>query len=293
MAHTVSRLKVIRTVSEMMTLVVNLRARGKSVALVPTMGSLHAGHLALVTKAAELADQVIVSIFVNPAQFGPEEDLTAYPRDLTGDIETLFLEDEKCVVFAPSTEEIYPDGRTLTWVYSDGMGEHLCGASRPTHFRGVQTVVTKLLNICTPDFAVFGLKDVQQFFLIRRMVKDLNIAVEIVGVPTIRELDGLAMSSRNLNLSDAERQQATILFSAITEARKSIEEGERVGERIESELRSRLERATLGRVDYAQLVRSRDLTPVVEIQKGEEVITAVALFFERARLIDNAIITAP
>ena len=284
---------IVRTVSEMQQSTRLIRQAGQTIALVPTMGSIHDGHLSLVSEASKLADQVIVSIFINPTQFGPGEDFDAYPRAIEKDMAVIWQHNNDCYVFAPPVAEMYPDGDNLTWVKTSKMAEYLCGTSRPGHFRGVQTVVAKLFNICEPDYAVFGLKDAQQFFIIKRMARDLNFSVEVVGAQTHREKDGVAMSSRNLNLSSEEREQATVLIAAVSEARKMIEEGERGGERIERKMKQILSSATLGRIDYAQLVSTKDFTPVETIEPGETVVAAVAFYFERARLIDNAIIIVP
>jgi len=286
-------MNIVRTVLEMRQVTCEIKNAGQTIALVPTMGSLHAGHLSLVSEATTLADQVVVSIFINPTQFGPGEDYNAYPRDLEKDINKICKQNDDCHVFVPSADEMYPAGGNLTWVQTEKIGDFLCGTSRPGHFRGVQTVVTKLLNICEPDVAVFGLKDAQQFFVIKRMATDLNFAVDIVGVPTLREDDGVAMSSRNLNLSPAEREQATVLIEAVTEARKMIEMGERSGKNVEKQMQNILARATQGRTDYAQLVSTLDFAPVESFQSGDTVVAAVAFYFDRARLIDNAIISVP
>jgi len=286
-------MNILRTISEMRRATREIKNAGQTIALVPTMGSLHAGHLSLLKEATSLADQVIVSIFVNPTQFGPGEDYEAYPRAMEEDFGKIRRLNDECYVFAPSEEEMYPTGQNLTWIQTEKMADYLCGASRPAHFRGVQTVVSKLFNICEPDYALFGLKDAQQFFVIKRMVADLNFAVDVIGVPTFREDDGVAMSSRNLNLSVSERDQAIVLYAAVTEARKMIEAGEKSGKKVEKRMQRVLETAKLGRIDYAQLVSANDFAPVESFGSGNTVVAAVALYFERARLIDNAIIVVP
>lgn len=286
-------MKVITSVQEMTDTTRRLRRAGKTVVLVPTMGALHQGHLELVRVAAKEGDHVIVSVFVNPTQFGPGEDYQAYPRTLAGDSDKLEEMGLVDTVFAPSSDEMYPHGEPLTWVEVDQISEHLCGSTREGHFRGVATVVTKLFNICRPHKAVFGLKDAQQFFLLKRLVFDLNLDVDLVGVPTVREQDGLALSSRNKYLTDRERPQAVVLNGAARAAKTSILEGERDGRRIKELMQSILERADLGRVDYVELVDSVDFQPVDLLSPGQTVVAAVAVHFGQARLIDNAIIDVP
>lgn len=225
----------IHTVAAMQAHVRTRHAAGNRCALVPTMGALHDGHLALVREALDQADHVTVSIFVNPTQFGPDEDLAAYPRTLEADCEqlrTLGVD----AVFAPSVDEMYPfadaEGKpaaqpeTLAWVTVERLTDPLCGAYRDGHFRGVTTVVTKLFNACRPDVAVFGTKDAQQFVVLKRMVTELRFGIDMVGVPTVREDDGLALSSRNQHLSAEERAQATVLHDAVTAAERHIQAGE-------------------------------------------------------------------
>lgn len=272
---------------------------GRRIALVPTMGALHDGHLELVEKAGRRADLVAVSIFVNPTQFGPGEDFNAYPRDLSTDIERLQSQGIADVIFAPRPSDVYPGGdddaasRALVWVTVDRLGDHLCGASRPGHFRGVTTIVTKLLIICRPHVAVFGLKDAQQFFMIRRLVEELYLAVDVVGVPTVREKDGLAMSSRNRNLTPEERSQAALLSSAVQAARSAIEGGERHADAVRKRMTDELSHASLGRVDYAEIVETHALQPVSELKSGTTVVAATAVRFGEARLIDNVIVDVP
>lgn len=272
---------------------------GRRIALVPTMGALHDGHLRLVEEAVRHADLVAVSIFVNPTQFGPGEDFDAYPRDLRTDTERLRAQGIADVVFAPGPSDVYPGGEddaastALVWVSVNRLGEHLCGASRPGHFRGVTTIVTKLLIICRPHVAVFGLKDAQQFFMIRRLVEELHLSVDIVGVPTVREEDGLAMSSRNRYLTIQERREAVALSRAVQSAREAIEAGERDAEVVRSRMRKELWQATAGNVDYAEIVETDTLQPVSHLRPGWTVLAAVAVQFGEARLIDNAIVDVP
>lgn len=287
-------MEIIRTVIEMQAEADRLRAAGRRLALVPTMGSLHAGHMALIEAARRQGDHVTVSIFVNPTQFGPGEDFERYPRDLEGDLARIREAGGADAVFAPTTASMYPDGATgLTWVTVDRLGDHLCGARRPGHFRGVTTVVAKLFHACRPHVAVFGLKDAQQFFILRRMVEDLDFGIRMVGVPTVRERDGLALSSRNRYLSAEERAQAHVLYRAVSDARDRILAGERDPRAVVDHLRRVLGSATLGRIDYAEVVEARRLEPVDRLEAGATVIAAVAVFFGSARLIDNAIVEVP
>lgn len=269
------------------------RRKGERVALVPTMGALHAGHLALVREARSRADRVVVSVFVNPTQFGPGEDFEAYPRTLESDLAALAGEGCCDAVFAPPAAEVYPEGQNLTWVTVDRMGDHLCGASRPGHFRGVTTVVARLFAIVEPDVAVFGLKDAQQFFILRRMTREMGFGIELVGLPTVRESDGLAMSSRNRYLDAAQRDAAPALYRALSAARTRAEQGDRDAEALVSLVRKDLERVPECRIDYVQLVSTSDLQPVSRLIAGQSVLLALAAWFGTARLIDNVIIELP
>jgi pantoate--beta-alanine ligase len=289
---------VIRTVDVMQARADDARAAGQTLALVPTLGALHEGHLALVRRALEAADHVVVSVFVNPTQFGPDEDYDEYPRDLAGDrekLEALGVE----VLFAPSTDEMYPfaDDEALpgplAWVDVEHLDEHLCGAYREGHFRGVTTVVTKLLHACKPDVAVFGKKDAQQYVIVQRLAEDLLFDVDIIGVPTVREPDGLAQSSRNAYLDEQEREQATVLFDAVTTAREAIEGGEQDPEAVVRAMKSALAEAPDGEVEYAAVVDARTLQPTDHLAPGQEVLAAVAVYFGETRLIDNAFVTVP
>ncbi|GAB6064431.1 pantoate--beta-alanine ligase [Deferrisoma palaeochoriense] len=261
------------------------RARGKTVGFVPTMGYLHEGHLRLVARARELADRVVVSIFVNPTQFGPGEDFDRYPRDEERD-RRLCEEAGVDAVFFPSAAEMYPEGYQ-TYVTVEEISKPLCGASRPGHFRGVATVVLKLFHAVEPDVAVFGEKDYQQLQVVRRMVRDLNLPVRIVGVPTVREADGLALSSRNTYLSDEERRQALAIPRALRWAQEQVEAGVRDPGALAGEIRSLLEGAGL-RVDYAEIRHPDTLEPVGSIE--DRAVLAVAAFSGRTRLIDNRVL---
>ncbi len=257
--------------------------------LVPTMGYLHEGHLSLVRRAREQNDYVVLSIFVNPTQFGPGEDLESYPRDLESDLE-LAEQSGVDLVFAPEAEEMYAPGHR-TWVEVEELTRGLCGRSRPDHFRGVTTVVTKLFGICRPDRAYFGQKDGQQAFVIGRMTRDLDLGVEVVVAPIVREADGLALSSRNVYLSEEERRAAPILQRALCEGEVTVGAGERDAEAVRSQVRRRIEGAPEARVDYVELVSTETLQSV-ELIAGE-VLLAAAVFFGKTRLIDNVIIKVP
>ncbi|NNF05106.1 MAG: pantoate--beta-alanine ligase, partial [Rhodothermales bacterium] len=234
-----------------------------------------------------------------PTQFGPGEDFDAYPRDLRSDAESLRAQGTADVVFAPRPADIYPeagdagDAAGLVWVSVDRMGDHLCGASRTGHFRGVTTIVTKLLVICRPNVAVFGLKDAQQFFIIKRLVRELHLPVQIVGVETVREADGLAMSSRNRYLSEQERREAVALSTSVRAARELIEDGEQRAEAVRRRMKEHLATAGSGQIDYAEIVETRSLQPVSGLRSGTTVLAAVAVRFGDARLIDNAIVDVP
>jgi pantoate--beta-alanine ligase len=260
---------------------------GETVALVPTMGYLHEGHLSLVRLARRHASRVMATIFVNPLQFGPREDLSRYPRDFDRDRALLEGEDVDAL-FAPDAEEMYPAGACTRVIVEGPLTEGLCGASRPGHFAGVATVVAKLFTICEPDAAVFGQKDAQQAAVIRRMTRDLNLPVEIVVGPIVREPDGLAMSSRNVYLSAEERAQAPVLHGALLTAEAAAAAGERRPEALLDRVRSRIASAPLARLDYAALVDAETLVPVERL--GEPAILALAVFFGGTRLIDNTVL---
>lgn len=259
------------------------------------MGALHAGHLALVEEAAHQADRVVVSIFVNPTQFGPSEDFDAYPRTLAEDLAKLEGLPEVVAVFAPTVEAMYPGGQAKArfWVQVEGMDTYLCGRYRPGHFRGVTTVVAKLFNLCKPHVAVFGLKDAQQFLILRRMVEEFNFDVEMVGVPTVREADGLALSSRNRYLRPEERAEAVVLSRAVRSAAAAVTTGERTVAQMVAQMQEHLGQASLAQVQYAEVVDTAALQPLTTLEPGQEVLAAVAVYFGETRLIDNAFITVP
>jgi len=279
-------MEVIKSISEMKKKARAFKAEGKIIGFVPTMGYLHEGHLSLVRLARKKGDVVVVSIFVNPLQFGPKEDYHIYPRDLERDLK--LLERERVdVVFVPNEEEMYPP-RFQTYVEVEKLTKGLCGAFRPGHFRGVCTVVLKLFNIVQPDFAVFGEKDYQQLKVIERMVKDLNLDVEIIPHPTVRESDGLAMSSRNTYLNEEERRSAVSLYQSLKMAERLIFDGERDPERLKSLIKEYIEKFPHTRVQYVEIVDPETLEEVREI-KGP-VLIALAVFVGKTRLIDNRLI---
>ena len=281
-------MKVIEKVSEMQSWSEAERCAGKRVVLVPTMGALHAGHLALVREGEKSGDRVVVSLFVNPAQFAPGEDYGSYPRDLERD--RLLLERERVdVLFHPPAEEMYPNGHQ-THVEAEQLGRFLCGLSRPGHFRGVTTVVAKLFNIVRPHVAIFGLKDYQQFQIVRRMVADLHFDVEIIGHPIIREKDGLAMSSRNAYLDAQEREAARCLHRSLKKAVLLVRQGEREAGRIVSAVKEEIEREPLARVEYVSLCDPCSLEELEAIDG--EALFALAVRIGKARLIDNTLLKA-
>ncbi|HPM41104.1 MAG TPA: pantoate--beta-alanine ligase [bacterium] len=263
------------------------RAAGRRVAFVPTMGALHEGHLSLVREGKRIAESVVVSIYVNPTQFGPNEDLARYPRDLEGDVAKLSSAGADAV-YLPSDEAMYPKG-AQTFVTVEGISKPLCGLSRPGHFRGVATVVAKLLVMVEPDVALFGEKDFQQLAVIRTMVRDLSIPVEIVGCPIVRERDGLAMSSRNAYLSKEERAAALSLSRSLEIARAMVSAGEREAAKIVAAVRKEIEGTGLARIDYAEIVDPETLEKKTELSGAA--LVALAVFFGKTRLIDNALLT--
>jgi len=260
------------------------RQAGLSVALVPTMGNLHRGHFSLVEKAKTLADKVVVSIFVNPMQFGANEDLDNYPRTLNEDKQSL-AELETDIVFTPSVETIYPNGLgAQSFVDVPDISLGYCGGSRPGHFRGVATIVTKLFNLVQPDYACFGEKDFQQLQVIKTMARDLSIPVEVIGVPTMREVSGLAMSSRNGYLSEAQKTTATVLFKTLNTCAEQLKSGEKDFVKLESLAKQSLEQAGL-KPDYFEIAQ-RDTLKTATLKDTKFVILAAA-YFGNVRLIDN------
>lgn len=264
-----------------------LRREAKTVGFVPTMGALHDGHLTLVKECRQMCDIVVVSIFVNPAQFSEKTDLEQYPRDLTADAATL-AKYEVDYVFAPETREIYPDDFS-TFVNVEGLTETLEGASRPGHFRGVATVVTILFNTIRPDFAFFGQKDAQQVAVIKRLTRDLGFETEIVVVPIVREESGLALSSRNTLLSDEEHLKASVIIEALREAKIAYKKGERNAAHLAEIVKNRIETAPLAQIDYVVVV-DRETLQTIEKIGDEETLIAAAVAFGGIRLIDNVIL---
>ena len=263
------------------------REENRTIGLVPTMGALHEGHLSLIHEARALCDVVVVSVFVNPAQFGPTEDFESYPRDLTRD-SALLAEYNVDYVFAPTAEEIYPTGFS-TYVTVEGLSDKLEGAARPGHFRGVSTVVAILINIVRPNFAFFGQKDAQQSIVIKQMIRDLAFDSEIVVLPIVREESGLAMSSRNAYLDDQERRAATILNRALSQARAAFDSGERSASRLVDLVRTTIEQEPLARIDYVSLNDAETLAKLDKID-DRPALLSLAVFFSKTRLIDNVVL---
>ena len=277
-------MNVVRTVADLRAAINRARSEGKRIGFVPTMGNLHDGHLALIRKAGQRAEFVVASIFVNPLQFGPNEDLASYPRTLAADQDKLF--EAGCqLLFAPSVDEMYPGGQALQTIVSvPGVSEGLCGGSRPGHFDGVSTVVCKLFNMVQPDLAVFGEKDYQQLAVIRAMVRDLNLPVQIIGAPIMRAEDGLALSSRNSYLSAEERASAPALYRTLCQMAEALRSGERDYSALLQQGRDSLQAAGL-RPDYLEIRNASDLQPATA-ETRERVILAAA-FLGKTRLIDN------
>jgi len=261
--------------------------KDKKIGFVPTMGALHDGHLTLVRKSKEENDITVVSIFVNPKQFGPNEDFASYPRTFESDKEKLEKEGVD-FLFYPDVNDMYPEDYSTSVEVTSDITKKLCGRKRPGHFNGVTTVVAKLFNIVLPDNAYFGLKDYQQYVIIKRMVKDLNFSINIVGVPIVRESDGLAMSSRNKYLSPDERKDAVLIYTSLLEAKKLIENGIKSAYIIKKEIENILGRSRFSKIDYVEIVDPETLKSVDNISKT--VLIAIACYFGKARLIDNMLI---
>ena len=279
-------MEIVKTIAEVRAQVKAWKMEGLSVGLVPTMGFLHEGHKSLIERAVKENDRVVVSDFVNPTQFGPTEDLASYPRDLERDAK-LCEEAGAALLFNPEVEEMYFEDRT-TFVNMDGLTKELCGKSRPIHFQGVCTVVSKLFNIVTPDKAYFGQKDAQQLAVIKRMVRDLNFDIEIVGCPIIREEDGLAKSSRNTYLSVEERKAAVILSQALNLGKEMIEQGETDATKVKNTICEKINTEPLAKIDYVEIVDFNSIEPVETIESS--ILTAIAVYIGKTRLIDNFII---
>ena len=280
-------MEIINRRQRMSSVARKIRREDRTIGLVPTMGALHEGHLSLVREARRMCDVVVVSIFVNPAQFGPGEDYEKYPRDLTND--TKLLTDYNVdYIFAPTADEMYPKG-FATYVTVEGLSEQLEGSSRPGHFRGVATVVTILLNTVRPDFAFFGQKDAQQSLIIRRLVKDLAFDTEMVILPTVREDSGLAISSRNLYLTSDDQTAAAVIHKALARAKTAYKDGERSATRLEILVRSTIELEPRARVDYVTVVDAETLEHIDKLDE-RPIMIGVAVFIGKTRLIDNTIL---
>jgi pantoate--beta-alanine ligase len=278
-------MEIVKTVQDIRRMVRAWKASGLSVGLVPTMGYLHEGHASLIRLASQDNDRVVVSIFVNPTQFAPGEDLATYPRDFESD-SRLCASLGVGAIFNPEPAEMYPPG-FATYVEAPALAVNLCGRSRPTHFRGVCTVVSKLFIMTEPDRAYFGLKDAQQFFILKKMVEDLNLDLQTIPGPTVRESDGLALSSRNSYLSPEERQAALVLNRALTAAKEQLQAGQRDSQKIIQTILEIIKAQPLARVDYAEIVETSNLA-LIEKVTGEALV-ALAVFIGKTRLIDNFI----
>jgi pantoate--beta-alanine ligase len=277
---------IINSVKDMQRYSDTLRRQNKRVAVVPTMGYLHEGHVSLMRIAREHADAVIVTIFVNPTQFGPNEDFTTYPRDWDRDVKLVTSSGADCM-YAPAPEEMYPAGYQ-TSVRVDKLTQHLCGIVRPTHFEGVTTVVTKLFNATKAHVAVFGEKDFQQLQVIRRMVRDLDVDIEIIGAPIVREPDGIAMSSRNKYLSAEERTAALVLSRSLFELQDMCAQGERDALKLSLHVWQNISADPLAKIDYIKVCDLETLEDVTHIRR--DAVVALAVFFGKTRLIDNIVV---
>lgn len=279
-------IKVVHTIKEVREQVKQWRREGLSVGLVPTMGYLHEGHQSLIAKSVDENDKTVVSVFVNPMQFAPNEDLESYPRDLEADAK-LCDKTGADLIFNPEPEEMYTDG-FCSFVDMNGPTAQLCGKSRPIHFRGVCTVVSKLFNIVTPDRAYFGQKDAQQLAVIKRMVTDLNVPVEIVGCPIIREIDGLAKSSRNTYLNAEERKAALILSQTVFMGQKLVQEGLTDAKKLVALMKKNIEKEPLAKIDYVEAVDFDDIS--IKDTISDNTLIAMAVYIGKTRLIDNFIV---
>ena len=266
------------------------KAAGKTIALVPTMGALHAGHASLIKKARQLADSVVVSVFVNPTQFGPNEDFAKYPRTLKEDL-LVCQEMGADAVFAPQPKEMYFDDRSA-WVNEEALSRFLCGARRIGHFKGVCTVVSKLFNLVQPDFACFGKKDAQQLLILERMVRDLDFPIKIVECPLIREKSGLALSSRNKYLSPEEKKEALVLSRSLKAAKDAVAKGKSAAE-TKKLIAKIIATSPLAKIDYISVCDRETLGEVKTFKKGQKILVALAVYFGTTRLIDNVWLTTP
>ena len=274
---------LVHTVSTIKDFISDWKIKGYTIGFVPTMGALHKGHLALIKNAKKMTDKVIVSIFINPLQFNEKTDFDNYPIDIEHDV--MLCENEKVdVIFNPNATTLNIEN-IKTFIELKGLTNHLCGAKRPEHFEGVCTIITKFFNILQPDYAFFGEKDFQQLAIIKKMIHDLNIPVGIISYPTVREADGLAISSRNKNLTIAERQAATIIYKALYQAKELLLNGEISVKKVKYLITKIIETKSLAKIDYIEIVDTKNLEPVNKI--NTDVLIAVAAFFGKTRLIDN------
>ncbi|HVS83390.1 MAG TPA: pantoate--beta-alanine ligase [Pyrinomonadaceae bacterium] len=281
-------MEIITSRQRMMSIAREIQREGnRTIGFVPTMGALHEGHLSLVQEARARCDVVVVSVFVNPAQFGPTEDFTSYPRDLTRD-SAMLAESNVDYVFAPTVEEIYPPGFS-TYVKVEGLSDQFEGASRPGHFRGVTTIVALLLNIIRPDFAFFGQKDAQQAIVVKRMVRDLAFSAEIVVLPIAREESGLALSSRNDYLDERQRKAATVLCRALSHAAAEYDDGERSAARLIEAVKSTVDKEPLARIDYVSINDAETLDKLDRIE-DRPALVSLAVYIGKTRLIDNIVL---
>ncbi|MGH8021279.1 MAG: pantoate--beta-alanine ligase [Opitutaceae bacterium] len=277
----------IESIHQMQSLALSLRQRGRLVALIPTQGALHAGHAPLVAAAREHADTVVVSIFVNPTQFGPNEDFTRYPRDLEGDLK-LCEEAGADIVFLPSVEEMFPRGFS-TYVVEESLSKGLCGVTRPAHFRGVTTFLVKLCNIVHPDVLVFGQKTAQQAAVVRRMIEDLNFSIQVMVEPTVRDETGLALGSRNLNVTQGQRDDMAVIYRALTAGKDLVDGGNRNVDRIIAEATHTLSERRRVRVIYVAVVDRETMEPERVIEPGRSLLM-VAVWIDEVRFIDNILL---
>ncbi len=285
----IESMKIIKSIKSMQATARGIAAKGKTIAVVPTMGALHDGHLSLIRRAMKAADVILTTVFVNPAQFGPKEDLSKYPRDLRDDLAqikaTLGRKARSAIVFTPKVEDIYPDDFE-TWVTVDNLTQILEGAKRPTHFRGVTTIVAKLFNICRPDVAIFGMKDYQQAIVLKRMTKDLGYPIKFIVAPTVREPDGLAMSSRNVYFDDAQRWEAVCLYYALESAKSMVKAGELSVERIGIEMQAVImATCPTAEIAYIAFTDFDTLKPVNKITRGT--VCSLSAKIHGVSLIDN------
>jgi pantoate--beta-alanine ligase len=279
-------MRIVNSITQLQNILNKSRRKGQSVGFVPTMGFFHEGHLSLMRRAKKDNDLCVVSIYVNPAQFGPKEDFKKYPRDLQRD-SSMIAKENVDILFIPSNNDIYPNGY-LTYIDVEKISETLCGQFRPGHFRGVATIVAKLLNIVRPDVMYLGQKDAQQVVVLKTMVKDLNFSVKVEVVETKREADGLAMSSRNKYLSPDERKEAIILYRALQKAKQKIKAGERSPAQIKIEISSLIRKESSGKIQYVECVNANTLETLKRLEG--QVLVALAVFFGKTRLIDNIVI---